>query len=85
MISKERHQTVTGPACFQRNGAVMICTQSVEQFSKTYVSLGRIAKKLKCRQGVLAIKLKTVDVPMLAMPPKFSPIYRQIDFEHMHD
>lgn len=65
--------------CCQRDGSVAISAKSVERFAKTYVSLGRFAAKRECRQGALAIKLKNADVPMLAMPPKFSRIYRQTD------
>lgn len=71
------------PSC-QRDGSVAISAKSVEKFTRTYVSLGCFAAKRKCRQGALAIKLKNADIPMLAMPPKFSRIYRRTDLETLY-
>lgn len=63
----------------RRDGAVLISEKSVATFASRYVSLGRIVAKRRCRQGALAIKLKNADIPMLAMPPRFSRIYRRSD------
>lgn len=59
----------------QRVGSVSICSDSVAEFEKTYVSIGAFAAQKDLRQGALAIKLKNANIQMLAMPPKYSRIF----------
>jgi hypothetical protein len=69
---------------FRRDGSVSICSASVADFEKTYVSLGAFAARSICRQGALAIKMKNAGTQMLAMPPKYSRIFWRTDLEAWH-
>ena len=63
----------------QRKGSVFICPQSVARFESVFVSLGMVAARSKQKQGALVIKLRNLEVPMLATPPNYSGIFWKED------
>lgn len=62
-----------------RRGATVVSTDSLARFQETFISLGEFAEVVQRPQGSLAMKLRKVNVALLAMPHDLSRIYWRED------
>lgn len=59
----------------KRGGTRALSDFSVSAFEFNFVSLGQLAVDHKVRLGAMAIRLRNLNVPLVAMPPNFSRFF----------
>ena len=62
-----------------RRGATLDTADSLTQFQESFIFLGALAEVMQCPKGSLSMKLRNVNVALLAIPHDLSRIYWRAD------